>query len=45
MTQWERPLIKTDTHIKAIDFAKSNGLRVWRVYEKAIDEMIKGGGK
>ncbi len=41
MQSWERPLLKTDTHIKAIEIAALSGLKIWKVYEIAINDLME----
>ena len=36
-----RPLVPDETHIIAVEYAKINGLRVWKVYEKGIANLCK----
>ena len=34
--QWTNPLIKKDTHFIAKEMADLLGMKVWKIYEKAI---------
>ena len=45
MTSWERPQVKKETHDRAVQFAREKGFKIWRVYEKAIEDLDIGGEK
>ena len=35
--EWERPLVKGNTHEQALEVADDTGLKVWAVYASAMD--------
>ena len=37
---WERPLVKGSTHEKAVDFSKETGIKLWAVYDAAIELFV-----
>ena len=37
---WERPLVKGSTHEKAVDFSKDTGLKLWAIYDAAIEMFV-----
>ena len=37
---WERPLVKGNTHEKAVDFSKETGIKLWAVYDAAIELFV-----
>ncbi len=39
---WKRPQIKPDTLMKYKAYAKKKGLKLWKVFDEAIDSLNTG---